>query len=347
MEPPGDTVEEKTKREREADSAPIDNSNDNLEEDAAIEDTTPAVAIDESEAVKHNSNKNAHDPFLSSMTFAASGGTGAARGGCECDDCGPGGGLFTPQAIIDAIRKHKRQRHEYQPMKRTQQRELVQRHGPISVYKLTMPLDADPLVEFGTAHRLIWIQSLSDTSTLKTIGKGIVGSQDEEGGRQELTLWKQGGVYLVPSNGGKAVAWLHNNNKLVAEGTAAKAANTTETEALAKIGDSNNKEEAIISPTKEETTSATANNGGGGHAILYVCKIPKDSLLPEATSEPGNGNNTNDDNVPEWRRLIHSICLNGLDSFENENKETKTGFEFQKVAEESSALLREALSGLS
>ena len=133
---------------------------------SAEETVTRHDAADNGHANSSNNidkNETKVDPsFMATMTFATSGGAGAARGGCDCDDCGgPGAGLFTPQAIIDAIRAHKRKRNEYQPMKRTQQRELVVRHGPISVYKWTMPVNADPLVEFGTAHRLIWIRTLS------------------------------------------------------------------------------------------------------------------------------------------------------------------------------------------
>ena len=146
MDAPEDNGDEK-KRGRESQHAVNDNPNANA---AAANENAPA-------------NNNVDPSFMASMTFASSGGAGAVRGGCDCDECGgASSGLYTPQAIIDAIRQHKRQRNEYQPMKRTQQRELVQRHGPLSVYKWTMPVDADPLVEFGTAHRLIWIRTLSN-----------------------------------------------------------------------------------------------------------------------------------------------------------------------------------------
>lgn len=124
--------------------------------------TTETDSTKPDASIAHISVTKTDPSFMASMTFASSGGAGATRGGCDCDECdGPGAGFFTPQAIIDAIRAHKRKRKEYHPMKRTQQRELVVRHGPIAVYKWTMPVNADPLVEFGTAHRLIWIRALS------------------------------------------------------------------------------------------------------------------------------------------------------------------------------------------
>jgi hypothetical protein len=101
------------------------------------------------------------DSFLSSMTFAAHG-AALARGGCDCDECGGAG--YIPQAIVDAIRRHKRLKNETAPIKRTQLRELLARQGPIAVYRFTMPLQAEPLVEFGTSHRLVWIKFLPDVS---------------------------------------------------------------------------------------------------------------------------------------------------------------------------------------
>jgi hypothetical protein len=96
------------------------------------------------------------DSFISSMMFAT--GSAGVRGGCDCDECGGFGNV--PLAIIESIRRHKRLRKETGPLKRTQLRELVAREGLISIYKITMPLEAEPLIEYGTSHRLVWIQQL-------------------------------------------------------------------------------------------------------------------------------------------------------------------------------------------
>jgi hypothetical protein len=144
-------------------------------------------------------DNNGAGSFMSSMTFASSG----AQRQCDCDDC-----EVIPEDIMAAVRKRRRQMVESRPLKRTQERKLLRRDNGISVWNLTMPLDAEPLVEFGSSHRLVWVKRLPENSILKSIGKGIIGSSDEEKTREDLD-WKEGTVYLVPSNGGKAVGWLH------------------------------------------------------------------------------------------------------------------------------------------
>jgi hypothetical protein len=84
------------------------------------------------------------------------------------------------------------------------------REGPLAVWKTTMPIDAEPLVEFGSSHRLICIKSLSPESRLRSIGEGIIGASDEEKSRTDLDDWTQGNMYFVYSTGGKAVGWTHN-----------------------------------------------------------------------------------------------------------------------------------------
>jgi hypothetical protein len=48
-------------------------------------------------------------------------------------------------------------------------------------------------------------------SSLVSIGKGIIGSNDEEKSRTKVD-WKEGMAYLVPPNGGKALGWLHSKD---------------------------------------------------------------------------------------------------------------------------------------
>ena len=360
-----DSLENELKRGRDSQEEQQNGSTAGYAEETAIVRHDTADNDHTNSSTTNNSNDTNIGPsFMATMTFASSGGAGAARGGCDCDDCGgPGAGLYTPQAIIDAIRAHKRKRNEYQPMKRTQQRDLVARHGPISVYKWTMPVNADPLVEFGTAHRLIWIRSLSEdvrkchrlhlwyrgdlfliascpsflcsafsyfrkSSSLKTIGKGIVGSQAEEQGRQDLSSWNQGDVYLLPSNGGKAVALLHNSK------------NTT--------GDSRETKDNESGEPSTSDSGSNASSSSSGHAIIYICKIPQDLVANTAnTSSPQDGSNENaEGDTPEWRRLIHSICSKSLESFENENKEKEDGLKYQKLSDIRSAQLRAGLSKL-
>ena len=78
---------------------------------------------------------------------------------CDCDECD-----FVPTPIADAIRQHKRMMATTSTLTRTQDRTLVARQGLISVWKLTMPLDAEPLIEFGNSHRIVLIDTLSSVS---------------------------------------------------------------------------------------------------------------------------------------------------------------------------------------
>jgi hypothetical protein len=159
---------------------------------------------------QHQSYNNNHDSFLSSMTFAAANGRGnedvfsTDAGVCDCDECGSIRKTIIPESIRAAVQNHKRQR----TLKRTQDRRLVNRSEDVAVWSWTLPIDAEPLVEFGNenCHRLIWIQRLP--GSLKQIGTGIIGSSMEENGRITLD-WMEGDVLYVPGRNGKAVGWVH------------------------------------------------------------------------------------------------------------------------------------------
>ena len=88
------------------------------------------------------------DAFLSSMTFAS----GDIARNCDCDECG-----LIPVSIANAIRQHKRRK----VVQRTQDRSLVTRADGLSVWKNTMPLQAEPLIEFGNSHRIVLVDKLS------------------------------------------------------------------------------------------------------------------------------------------------------------------------------------------
>jgi hypothetical protein len=173
------------------------------------------------------------DPFEASMTFAS---IDKSLGGCDCDECGVGSNSL-PNAIALAVKRHKAA-IQAMPLKRTQHRALGKREQQVSVYAWTLPAESEPLVEFGSSHRFIWIQRLPETSMLKAIGKGIIGSADEE--KQRVALdWKQGDVVFVPSNGGKAVGWLHH-----------------------------------AAPSSEEGTGDDASTKQVGHVVLQIAKVP-------------------------------------------------------------------------
>jgi hypothetical protein len=98
--------------------------------------------------------KRNNNDFLSSMTFAG----GGLMRDCDCDEC-----EFVPASIREAIRQHKRLKTS-SSLTRTQDRSLVARENTISVWKLTMPVDAEPLIEFGGSHRIVLIDTLSSVS---------------------------------------------------------------------------------------------------------------------------------------------------------------------------------------
>lgn len=140
--------------------------------------------------------------FLSAMTFASN---ASAFGSCSCDECfrPSSSDNMIPPTIANAVLQYKRQR----PLKRSQDRMLVKRKDSISVWEWVLPLEADPLIEFGSSHRIIYVKRLP--GTLKAIGTtGIVGSKQEEESRTNLD-WKQGDVVLVKSNDGRAVGYVH------------------------------------------------------------------------------------------------------------------------------------------
>ena len=140
------------------------------------------------------------------MTFASHD-FRSTSGSCDCDECGVN--VHIPPPILAALRERKRQKLEQGPIKRTQVRSLVKR-GPdnVALWQWVLPQGAEPLVEFGSSHRIIWVHRLPGRNILRSVGKGIIGSSDEQKSRTYLD-WHEDGVYLLPSSGGKAVGWTH------------------------------------------------------------------------------------------------------------------------------------------
>lgn len=203
---------------------------------------------------------------------------------CDCDECGF---ITVPPTIADAIRQHKRQRTSHS-LTRRQDRSLVARVGNISIWKLTMPVDAEPLIEFGNSHRIVLVDALSSVrffawlvmlqyeyndltilcsqfSSILSIGKGVVGSSDETRGRKTVH-WREGTASLIPQNGGKALGWIHSKN--------------------------DDAQEPV------------------GHAIMYFIKVTLDVL--EKKEEE-----TND--LPKWAQNVVELFRKNLKSFGKED----------------------------
>lgn len=245
------------------------------------------------------------DSFLQSMTFSRA---DEFLDACDCDEC-----ENVPPSIRNAIHERKRLRIEAGPIKRTQQRTLVGRDGQISLWCMNMPKNAEPLVEFGSSHRIVWVKKLEtiNGNTLKWIGKGIIGSSDEEKSRKKMTEWTEGNVFLVPSNGGKAVGWIYTNDD----------SNSTKTDT--------NDDHPI------GTISAKEKNSHG-FAVLCVAKIPLGALDKE--EQPSRESNHH------WANQLIECCRNGLESYENqsENESDKTP-SYYKFSGEASKLLKKAV----
>jgi hypothetical protein len=238
------------------------------------------------------SDSTAADPFEASMTFASI--DTSLGGACDCDECGVSGAKL-PNAIASAVKRYKAA-IQSMPLKRTQHRALCKREQQVSVYEWTLPADAEPLVEFGNSHRFIWIQRLPETSVLKAIGKGIIGSADEENQRVALD-WKQGDIVFVPSNGGKAVGWVHHDH--AAPSSEEGAGEDTSTKL----------EKDHTAPLSEEGASTKP----AGHVVLQIAKVPV-------------GQTESSGNVVEglWYDKIRDVCRKVLEAYKDSTLSTHT-----------------------
>lgn len=147
------------------------------------------------------------DRFIASMTFASH------FGACDCDECEIP--TTAPTSIQEAVQLHKRQRLLYDTIAATvtQKRSLVARSmSNISIWHLTLPPGTEPLTELGGSHRIVVIDSMPKDRVVKMIGKGIVGSRDEENSRK-VEDWTSEYGYFYKSNGGKAIGWVNEKTK--------------------------------------------------------------------------------------------------------------------------------------
>lgn len=277
------------------------------------------------------------DEFLQTMTFATH---GEHLRTCDCDECDN-----VPVPIREAINRRKRQRLETGPMKRTQQRVLIncyhchQNSGDdtivggdgssnitnknsggggsgtaiMNLWNMMMPLDAEPLVEFGTSHRIVWVKRLSSTSVIKSIGQGIIGSSDEEKNRKPLEEWKEGSMFLVPSTGGKAVGWIHSKAK-----------------------------------PKDSSDEATkiADTGTSAYAVLYVAKIPMDVMLPVISdTQHISQDDKQSFGACSWAQSLMNHCQQGLAAMaEKARGNTEGGPGYYQFPAQDCKALKDAIS---
>ena len=279
------------------------------------------VEVQPNNSINNNSNAKKSQPsspaFVASMTFAT---RNEMLPNCNCDECGPTAQSMIPETIRRAIQEHQQQSRR-NCIRRTQHRALVQRASyggsgdtsaaaaaaaaTVAVWEWTLPVRAEPLLEFGNAavDRFIWVKRLPQNRTLQTIGTGIVGSAHEEQTRENLE-WHEGHVAWVPSNNGKAVGWICQQRQL----------------------EQNN--------NNSNNTKATA--GLAGPAVLVIAKIPRPSLMtetPKGTNcKPEPKQNTfalaqqhqaEVASSPQWTqdmmKLYHQVVLQTKDSENTRN----------------------------
>lgn len=258
--------------------------------------------------------------FLQSMTFANRSQHNAALFRCDCDECGvvgSSGQSFIPNAIQQALNDYKeQQKRSGVSFRRTQERTLVRKHSLqlsddsfklLSIWQWTLPQHAEPLLEFGNSHRIVYIQRLS--GVLKQIGTGIVGSSHEEQGRKVLP-WRVGDVYFVPSRQqGKAVGWI-----LEAEDVAAAAVV---------------EEEVVVVPSKKLKTTGSRRMPESRPAVLFMVKIPPETL---------SASDETHDNF--WYNSVLSVCKGAL-----KGREVDDNAEYWKVDEAGAKRIKDLCSG--
>lgn len=246
--------------------------------------------------------------FLSSMTFAQ---------GCSCDECGE---QAVPQEIRNAVQAHLKRRKladganiEFgRSINISQRRELMGRHGGVSVWKLVLPPSAggDPIVEYRNSHRIVFVQRLPQVSSIvvtqqtsfsilsfdcysslltlihqksavSSIGRGIIGSASEENDRQ-LTNWNEGKAYFLPVQKGVACGWIHKSLDAI------------------KVNDSDANSEKVgegVDRSNGAGQSDAKDEGVeimSGEATLYILKATDSDLAV-------------DENAPSWAKRTSQL----------------------------------------
>lgn len=141
-----------------------------------------------------SSKRKGEDAFLGEMTFAQ-------MDKCDCDECGLSC-AFPPPSIQTAIMDYKKMKPSP-----TQERTLIKRCGGVSIWKIAMPLNSQPLTEFGNSHRFLYYKTVPQSVSVKSIGQGVVGSKSETDSRLKVD-WKEGSGSFCCANGGKAIGFV-------------------------------------------------------------------------------------------------------------------------------------------
>jgi len=229
----------------------------------------------------NNDKETTTSSFLSSMTFAS-------MRDCECDECDAACGMnfaSLPSSIAEAITRHKKRLKlqddvdEEEKKKKEQERSLVcrSREG-ISVWKWTLPMGAEPLIEYGNSHRIVFVEDIAKHAKIQSIGKGIIGSSEEERTRTNVS-WNKQSAYIIKCNGGKALGFTQSSHAIIPP-------NDDDND----VNDDNNKKEG-----EEEKD-----------VVLYIFKIMPKTLL---AYDDGKKKKKKDDWIMVMLDMFHKILI--------------------------------------
>jgi hypothetical protein len=244
---------------------------------------------DEVSTAKSSDNQSQSE-FLSSLTFSR------IRCDCSDDECKERPSTDVPNAIMEAIRQYRDSHTRQQRSRPNAERRLLFRSSsqPLFVYQWTLPFDvSEPLVEYGSSHRLVWIQSLprglllqaigtmritKDTgSTVTDDGPMILGSALEEEHRTMLPDWRENDVIFVPSTGGKAVGWIVNQDDNVSVNES-KGNDARVVLCIAKLSadcslDADDEDDSLTSTVRAALRTLTTKNEFGGPCCVHLSPV--------------------------------------------------------------------------
>ena len=186
----------------------------------------------------------------------------------------------------------------------------------MALWQWTLPLRAEPLLEFGNTaiYRIIWVQRLGRGRAIKSIGTGIIGSSHEEKSRATLD-WNEGDVLLVPSNDGKAVGWIHEESSTSSDDDA---------------------------KGKDDSQSVAT---GVGPAVLFIAKVPSALILDDGGElRDGNDTSSDDEDYPQWSRDVASVCARAIKTARRDEAPT-ADIAITRIPSDDAELFRKTVTG--
>jgi hypothetical protein len=200
----------------------------------------------------------------------------------------------------------------------------------VSAWEWELPLAAEPKVEFGASHRVIWIRRCPGAlqSIAASQGEGtamVVGSSDEESRRVLLEDWTAGTVVFVPSNGGHAVGYAHVNPKPTSTASAASLLSFDEESSVAndRGGENTHQENEQQEESEPNRPKAAACSPVGLYATLLVVKLPNRLLKSTMQIDP---------QLPPWLAPLLPICRRLVSDDEPSSSNCNEGGGIQRSA---------------